>query len=509
MTELANFSESKYTAIISDLHLCEAEPSHPKFPLWKKFKTREFFFDQAFASFLEHIQEKADGEKVELVLNGDIFDFDSVTSIPEAPTYRVSWLERARGLKPRPERSQYKIQAILKDHDVFFKAMSQFIQNENRVIFVIGNHDLELHFEEVQREIINYLKIPARLNYLVRFADWFYISNADTLIEHGNQYDAYCVCEDPINPFSQGYNYKTIKLPFGNLACRYLMNGMGFFNPHVDSNYIMSMPEYLRFFMKYVARAQPELVLTWLWGAIFTLWGSFRDRLDRQIKDPMKIEDRVNRIARRANAEPRMVREMRELIVPSASENPFLIAKELWLDRAFLIFIAFIGIFEIMILIRQIFDVSFFWAFIPLFIFLPFFMFYSKSITSMVSSYKEPDERILSRAAAITKTTRIVFGHTHITRHEVIGAVEHLNCGTWSPAFLDVECRKAVDQKHFVWIEPDEDQANLRTAQLLMYKEGMSAEAPTTGRKRTKKSVPAVKKRRRKTDPKPDLKPAE
>ena len=29
-----------------------------------------------------------------LVLNGDIFDFDSVMSMPEMPTYRISFLER-------------------------------------------------------------------------------------------------------------------------------------------------------------------------------------------------------------------------------------------------------------------------------------------------------------------------------------------------------------------------------------------------------------------------------
>ena len=73
-----DFRSSRHTAIVSDLHLCEAEPVNPKFPLWKKFKTRQFFYDDVFANFLTHVQEKAKGEPVELVLNGDIFDFDSV-----------------------------------------------------------------------------------------------------------------------------------------------------------------------------------------------------------------------------------------------------------------------------------------------------------------------------------------------------------------------------------------------------------------------------------------------
>ena len=47
-----DFSKATYTAIVSDLHLCEAEPESSKFPLWKKYKTREFFFDSQFRVFL-------------------------------------------------------------------------------------------------------------------------------------------------------------------------------------------------------------------------------------------------------------------------------------------------------------------------------------------------------------------------------------------------------------------------------------------------------------------------
>ncbi len=471
---------SKYTAIISDLHLCEAEPVHPKFPLWKKFKTKEFFYDDVFQNFLTHLQELSKYEDVELILNGDIFDFDSVTTMPSHPTYRIHWLEKKRGLYPRPERTLFKMQTIIESHSVWFQALKSFIERGNRVVFVIGNHDLELHFPEVQSCIRKALGVDSHDQTRLRFADWFYISNQDTLIEHGNQYDPYCVCEDPINPFIQGYNYKSMRLPFGNLACRYILNGLGFFNPHVDSNYIMSLSQYIKFFLKYMLRAQPELVMTWFFGSVVTLWKSFSDRFDLPIKDPLKIEDRVNDIAFRSNADPRMVRELKELFVAPATTNPFLIARELWLDRAFLIMISFYVIFLLMLFIRQIFDVSFFWAFVPLFLLLPFFLFYSKSVSSLVSGYKEPDEKILATAASITKVQRIIYGHTHITRHEILGPVEHLNSGCWSPAFLDVECTQSVDQKTFVWLSP-EASGQGRQAQLLIFDQDGSREAKNVG----------------------------
>lgn len=465
---------SKFTAIVSDMHLCEAEPVNLKFPLWKKFKTRQFFFDDVFENFLQHIQNKASGDKVELILNGDIFDFDSVLSLPKEPHFRISWLEKKRGLSSRPERSKYKIEVILRDHEQFVSAIRNFVIAGNQVVFIIGNHDLEMHYAIVQETILEKLNLPKEFLTAVQFVEWFYISNQDTLIEHGNQYDPYCVCEDPINPFILGYNYKSIKLPFGNQACRYIMNGMGFFNPHVDSNYIMSLGQYVKFFLKYMIRAQPSLMITWFWGSVVTLWKSFSESIHVPIREPLKVETKVNEIAEKANAEPRMVRELKELFAAPAGYNPLLLARELWLDRAFLIFISFFVIFEILLVIRQVFELSFFWAFIPLFLLLPFFLFYSQSIASHVSSFKEPDEKILTMASTITNVYRVIYGHTHQIRHEMIGAVEHLNSGCWSPAFLDVECTKSIDQKTFVWIEPTEN--NQRQAHLLIFKNGESQE---------------------------------
>ncbi|MES3037395.1 MAG: metallophosphoesterase [Bdellovibrionota bacterium] len=465
----ADFSTSHHTAIISDLHLCEAEPVNPKFKLWKKYKTREFFFDDIFAQFLEEIQKKAqaseNGAKVELILNGDIFDFDSVTRLPEDPVFRVSWLEKKRGLFPQEERSLFKISVILDDHAEFMDALRNFILKGNRVIFVIGNHDLEVHYPAVQAEIRNRLNLDPQWQDSIRFVEWFYVSNHDTLIEHGNQYDPYCLCEDPIHPFSKGYNYIYMKLPFGNLACRFIMNGMGFFNPHVDSNYIMTMREYITTFLRYMIRAQPFLLLTWLTGSVMTLVLSFKDRLAAPIKNPLKLEDRIQEIAEKSNTEPRVVREMQELFVPPATSRPLLVFRELWLDRAFIVLIAFFLIYQVFSALKIWFGISLFWGFIPLFLFLPFFLFYSKSIQSLVSGYKEPEDRILALTSAITRVNRVVYGHTHKVRHELIGAVEHLNPGCWSPAFLDIECTKPIDQKHYVWICPDE--SGLRKAELI------------------------------------------
>ena len=180
--------KAKHTIVLSDFHLSDEEPPHPTNPLWKKFKSKEFFIDKEFKKFLNAVEQKVD-EEVELVLNGDIFDFDSILKLPDDPSFHISWLEKMRGLSSEESKSRFKMKVILYDHALFFQTLKEFIQNGNRVVFVIGNHDMELHWLSVREDIINRLDLDEKEKERICFCEWFYVSNKDTLIEHGNQYD--------------------------------------------------------------------------------------------------------------------------------------------------------------------------------------------------------------------------------------------------------------------------------------------------------------------------------
>ncbi len=456
-SEEVDFSTSAFTAVVSDLHLCEAEPTHRHRPLWKKFKSKEFFFDHEFQTFLNYLETQAGEKEVELVLNGDIFDFDSVTSHPEEPGYHVSWMESRRGLDSEKEKSIYKIEVILRDHPLWVEAVSNFIRRGHRAVFVIGNHDLELNWIDVQKRILDILQLTTEQRRQVRFVEWFYISNKDTLIEHGHQHDPFCCSKDPVNPVVVDYNRLLIRLPFGDLVCRYLSNGMGFFNPHVDSTFLLSAWGFTKVYFRYMLRAQPFLVFTGFWTTLVTFIQTLRHATMRSLQNPLTIEDRIDEIAKKANASPRMVREMQQLFAQPISDSPLKILKELWLDRAFLILIGFFLVLYAFLLIDRIYDISFYWLLLPMVVLFPPYFIYSRNVQSYVSYYKKPDEETLTMSGLITATKRIIYGHTHTLRHEIIGAIEHLNPGTWSPAFLDVECTKLEGQKAFVWIYPQED----------------------------------------------------
>lgn len=469
-----------YTAVISDLHLTDAEPSRPRKKirnrLWKKFKTKDYFIDEALVQFIDELYRKAGSNPIELILNGDIFDFDSVMAYPEKAIFTVNWIESRRGLFPKEEKSVYKISVILEEHAQFINKLSEFIKRGNSLVIIPGNHDVELAFPAVQKKIREVLNLNDFEQKNLRFVPWFYISNEDTLIEHGHQQDPYCVCENPMNPFLVDYNTISVRLPFGNVACRYIMNGMGLFNPHVEKNYIMSLPDYIKFFFKYLITTQPLIMWTWLWGSVATLFHVTLDRFSETYKPKQDIEKIVEDCASLSQATPKVVRRLQELFVTSATHNPVMIAKELWLDRAFIMAASFISIFFLMRQLQKFFDLSLYWMFLPLGLFIPFFLFYARSISSLVSVYKEPDEYLFSQQAEITGVNRIVYGHTHIARHEFYGSVEHLNSGSWSPGFTNIECTESVERNNYIWIAPTQShkvgspQKKIRKAELCTFK---------------------------------------
>lgn len=478
--EEVDYSKIAYTAVVSDLHLCDAEIPNAKHPLWKKFKSRDFFFDEDFAEFVHYVHEQAQGKTAEIILNGDIFDFDSVTSIPPSPAYKVSWLESRRGLDPEREKSVYKIEAILRDHPVWTEALSWFVREGNHLIFVTGNHDLELCWIDVQKKILEMLSLTDEERRRVRFVEWFYISNRDTLVEHGHQYDPYCCNKDPINPIVIDYNRLLVRLPFGDLACRYLSNGMGFFNPHVDSQFVMSAWGFVKTYLRYMLFAQPLIMWSAFWSTVVVFIQTLRHGTLRSLQNPLTIEDRVDEIGKKANGTSRMVRELQALFSQPVTESPMKILKELWLDRAFLFLISLSVLLYLFLLADKIYGVSFYWMFVPIFMLIPPYFLYSRNVQSYVNFYKKPDEERMAMAGMITGTKRIIFGHTHVLRHEMIGGIEHLNPGTWSPAFEDVECTRYEGQQAFVWISPSDE--GPRQARLLQVKDRKIQEISSTQR---------------------------
>jgi UDP-2,3-diacylglucosamine pyrophosphatase LpxH len=446
----------EHTLVVSDFHLSEPELPNPKrHPMWKLFKTEKFFIDVDFSNFLSHMSSIIHGPS-ELVLNGDIFDFDSVMVIPtkDAP-FNISLLEKLRGLNSEEQKSAFKMQVILDSHPIFLKALKTFLQKGNYLIFVIGNHDLELHWPEVQAHLLKRLDVSEEEMQRVRFCEWFYISNKDTLIEHGNQYDSFCLCFNPLHPLIKKGSRILLRLPFGDLAARYMINGVGVFNPHTGSFIQDSFAEYLKIYFSYILRIQPFLIWTWLWSAAVTLLVGITEGFLPALKDPLTMDQRIKDIASRAQATDMMVVLLKEMHVHPAIYNPLLILKELWLDRVIFLFAIIFGSFEFLSLVHSFFPFSLWWTAALVILLLPYFIFYARSVSSEIMAAQEAAYDYAPLAAKVTGVSRIVQGHTHLEKHLQIKDVEIINTGTWSPAFMDLACTQAFGKKCFAWIRPD------------------------------------------------------
>jgi UDP-2,3-diacylglucosamine pyrophosphatase LpxH len=453
-----------HTLVFSDLHLTTAERPDPARPLWKRWQQRDLFVDDAIAAMLRQAREEARGGPLEVVLDGDVFDFDAVTGLPAQEDYGVGgpfpigWLERERGLHPSEPKSAWKMARILDDHPVFVEALRQLLTAGHRVVFVIGNHDIELHWPAVQAVLRARLQPDGRGD--LRICAFFYVSHGDTLIEHGNQYDAYCLCLDPISPLVRvpPLAETRVRLPFGNYASRYMINGMGMFNPHAGQSFILSFWGYVLFFWQHVARVQPLLPITWFWTACVTFVASLRDGLLPAERDVLSLEERVDAIAREANSTPRVVRALDALKVHTAIFRPWMVARELWLDRVLLFLLVVFGSFELLATAKVFVGIPTTWGWLGLmFLMFPPFLLYARGVSSDVNQTEAELVRRLPLIARLTGCRRVVIGHTHAERHVVIEGVELLNAGTWSPAFRDVACTEPYGRKCVVRLRPRSD----------------------------------------------------
>ncbi len=446
-----------HTLVLSDLHLSDAQDPLPDNPLWKRYKHRDLFVDEQLSKFIAWVGTVGDGGPVELVFNGDIFDFDAVVALPKNPNANPSWLERRRGVGPEEPKSRFKMRVILDEHPLFVAAVRDLLAAGHRVVFVIGNHDVELHWPGVREELRARLTTGLTLQPdQLRVCEWFFISEGDTLLEHGNQYDSYCLCNNPLNPLIEIGSRPRIRVPFGNLAARYIMNGIGLINPHVTSSWMRSPTEYFQFLVNYVPKVDPWILWTWFWGAFVVSFVALRDGFQPDLVDPMTVERRVEEVASRAHATPAQVRGLMALRVHPATFDPPKILRELWLDRVILLFLLTFGSFQLFAFANVIATFSVLWAFVPFLLLLLPFLLYARSIHSDVDNVERALRKRIPLASRIVGVKRAVLGHTHRAIHQWIGGVEVLNTGTWSPAFHDVECQQPYGSKNFAWIEPFE-----------------------------------------------------
>jgi len=419
--------------VLSDLHLADVE-DHPDG--WKFFKGRRFVVDAELAGVLARgIADTPQGEHLVLVLNGDVFDFDLVTALPAEPPWPISRHERWRGLDATSERSAWKLSHILAHHPVFVSALVDVLAAGHEVVYVLGNHDRELDFPEVQHVLRQALQADAAGRGLafpaeaLRLEPWFYHVPGEIYAEHGHQYDVYSSLRYVLSPRVVLGGEEQIALPMGNLSNRFLMSRMGFFNPHVGE-FILNIFRYLAHWLRYYAFTKRGLVMPWLLGSLRVV-ARIVDTRRRLLQAPPDCEQRVRAYGARQGLEAAQIDALQGLQEEPIAYRLFRLVRELWLDRLVIALVLTAGtvtlaLVPIPLWIKLMLPLSAF----PL----AFLVYETLARDESIFAIEKRLPRMAGRISDLLHVPVVAFGHVHVPRLVPLDAgCTFVDTGTWAP----------------------------------------------------------------------------
>lgn len=402
-----------------------------------RWRQRPYFPDAEFEALVSEILRTVDErDEVEFIFNGDLFDFDAGRVIDGE--VRFEDLPRTESVAAE------LIDRILGDHEGYLRACGRLLAGGHSLVFVAGNHDPQVGFEAVRARIRHHIARAARLptaTARIHFRQWFHHSANGVHVEHGNQYDPYCSFRYPMAPHLPPIrgSEREIHATVGSVAFRWLGSRLGYMNPHVDSSWELSLPEYLRHWFKHYLFTPHSLAATWFRGSYEVVAQTWQGRRDAGSTDRAARD--IEAAARETGCDIDLVREHAALFAKPADENFHRVLREFWIDRM-LLGAACAAAITVPAFVRNRRAVSVAVG-IP-----ALFAAYELAVPapSMEANY----ERIAARSveiAGIYRARAVIFGHTHVPYGRWKDGVFFGNSGTWSAAYRDLECTEPVDAK--------------------------------------------------------------
>ena len=459
--------------VVSDLHLADIEDHEDG---WMYHKSSRYVFDEEFDALVQRFQAQGEGgDRLTLILNGDVFDFDLVTAVPDDPPWKVSRAERQRGLDPTEDKSRWKLERILIGHRQFLVTLATFISQGHHVVLTLGNHDRELHFPAVKKVFIDALEQTARdedislVQGSITIEPWFYYVPGEIYAEHGGQYDHYTSFRYQLAPEIEVGGEQMLALPMGDLSNRWLLNRMGFFNPHAG-DFIRSFYSYGLHWLQHYALSRRSLVLAWFLGSLRVMAACFAIKKKLHRPSPEHME-RLDQVARKYDLSQQEIFAMGMLQRKPITQRFYWLVRELWIDRLAIAGLMVGGTIALALVpiplwIKLMVPLSAF----PLLLFIYEWLTKGETIFTI-------EKEIPKRARAVSRMLParvITFGHTHVPRQIPLSRdTNFVDTGTWAPIttkkkpkrlvqgyrnYLQVSFeRKEVSVILGSWMDPEDD----------------------------------------------------
>lgn len=253
--------------VVSDLHLAAGLDAN-----WRYVGTENFFTDDAFARFIDHLLAEPSKTGRVLVINGDVIDYIRIVQLPTTDAAFEAWSdklaeigvemstetlrtsiipkEKKYGLRTHNYKSVWRLWRVIDGHPALFDALARWLGDErNRLVIVKGNHDLEWFWKmvrdglrmELARKIARVEGIDLvdvlrdRVVPHITFVDDA-IAIDRVYIEHGHRHDRLTkVVGKPSDTYGDARGEQQLNIPFGSFFNRYLINRIEASYPFIDN----------------------------------------------------------------------------------------------------------------------------------------------------------------------------------------------------------------------------------------------------------------------------------
>jgi UDP-2,3-diacylglucosamine pyrophosphatase LpxH len=262
--------------VISDLHLGMGRGANGEWHTLEDFKS-----DASFKKFLDSIEDQAD----ELIINGDWIDFTQLEPMAYSPGlfsadgHRLGWTEKD---------SLAKLDSCKCAHPGFFDDLKAFLNTGKKVTITMGNHDPDLFWTEVQKEIRCLLRPPAQEQLQMTMIP---VRLGSAHIEHGNQQ---CSPENkfynPQNVFHEctADGKQRLELVWGSVFVMEFLNPLESEHPYADNIKTQSRAIWLGIRNGWVGGGEAAKFVKFLWGAGIP-WDSLASNLLSEEKPPDRM----------------------------------------------------------------------------------------------------------------------------------------------------------------------------------------------------------------------------
>lgn len=203
----------KMKLVVSDLHIGLGKIITNK----GRNTLEEFFYDEKFESFLNYYTSgKYENYEVELIMNGDIFNFLQVD-------YRGHYLSIIT-----ENISLEKLKNMVSGHPIVIEALRKFTQSPNRSItYIVGNHDHEMTWPKTREYLCEVVGSDINFCDIDYQFDGIYIS-------HGHMFEAANRFDPKKKLFTKNVPEPILNLPFGSVLFIDFVLPLKFNTPYID-----------------------------------------------------------------------------------------------------------------------------------------------------------------------------------------------------------------------------------------------------------------------------------